>query len=226
MPGGHSGSGSQCIHSWSQWTQNIPGWQWHWVFCLLVQGAVSWKPRTCGETRQHAQRRGCTPGDPGPPQAHLTHSGHRGGRAGRWADGSSARCRSVQGTWHKLCPDHGCIQQRRECLEYEWGSRSVREPGFHPYVCHLLCDPGACPSRCLRMRDGQCLSWSPPAGFPGDGVSLPSEAARGTGVPWNPPPCPRRPLARASHLGGSGSSRPGAWVRSIPFPGPGRFGSP
>lgn len=52
MPGGQSESGSQCIHSWSQRTQNIPGWQWHWVFCLLVQGAVSWKPRTCGETRQ------------------------------------------------------------------------------------------------------------------------------------------------------------------------------
>lgn len=46
------------------------------------------------------------------------------------------------------------------------------------------------------------------------------------GVPWSPPPCPRLPPASASHLGGSGSSRPDAWVRSIPFPGPGRFGSP
>lgn len=51
MPGGQSESGSQCIHSLSQRLQNIPGWQWHWVFCLLVQGAVSSKPSTCGETR-------------------------------------------------------------------------------------------------------------------------------------------------------------------------------
>lgn len=41
----------------------------------------------------------------------------------------------------------------------------------------------------------------------------------------NPPPCPRLPGAMASHLGGSGSSRPDAWARSTPFPGPSRFGS-
>lgn len=59
-----------------------------------------------------------------------------------------------------------------------------------------------------------------------DGVCLPSEAAKWTGVPCPPPPCPRLPLAIASHLGGSGSSRPDAWSCSTPFPDPGRSGYP
>lgn len=50
MPGGQSEGGSQCRHSWFERTQNIPGWHWHWVLCLLVQGAISSKPSTCGET--------------------------------------------------------------------------------------------------------------------------------------------------------------------------------
>lgn len=99
-------------------------------------------------------------------------------------------------------------------------------PGFHLTSAAGRVTLGLS-SRCLHMRDGQCLSLSLcQLGFLGDGVCLLPEAARWTGVPCNTPPGPRLPLSIASHLGGSGSSRPGAWVRSIPFPGPGRFGSP
>lgn len=44
--------------------------------------------------------------------------------------------------------------------------------------------------------------------------------------PCSPHPCPRPSAAIASHLGGSGSSRPDAWARSTLLPGPGRFGYP
>lgn len=116
MPGGQLESGSQCTHSGSQRTQNIPGWQRHWVFCLLVQGAVSSKPSTDGGAG--VLSRGAALWEvPALPGHITTHSGHRGGTAGRWRDGSSARCRNFQGTWHKLCLGCGYIRMRRACLE-------------------------------------------------------------------------------------------------------------
>ena len=187
--------------------------------CSLLEAQYLWRDKK-------AQWRGCPPGYPSPPQGHPTHPGHRVGTAGRRGDGSSAHCRNFQGTWHKLYPGRGHIQLRHECLECEWGSWSVRGPGFH-LTFAAGCVTLGLSSRCLHRRDGQCLSLSLcQLCFPGDGVCLLPEAARWAGVPCNTPPGPRLPLAIASHLGGSGSSRPGAWVRSTPFPGPGRFGSP
>lgn len=99
---------------------------------------------------RRAQWRNCAPRDPSPPQAHPTHSGHRGGTAGSWRDGSSAHCRNFHGICHKLCPGCGCIRLRRMCLE---GHRAIGvsgDPGFHPHLCCLLCDPGPVPlSACI-----------------------------------------------------------------------------
>lgn len=154
MPGGQLESGSQCTHSGSQRTQNIPGWQRHWVFCLLVQGAVSSKPSTDGGAG--VLSRGAALWEvPALPGHITTHSGHRGGTAGRWRDGSSARCRNFQGTWHKLCLGCGYIRMRRACLE-SGGGRSVQGLSFRPHRCSC-CVTWACPTWGPHTKDGQCL---------------------------------------------------------------------
>ena len=193
---------------------------------MLVQGVISTKPSTGGETEGSAEGlRSRRPQPPSPPE-HPAHSGHRGGTAGRWRDGSSARCRNFRGTWHKWCPGRGHIQPRRVCLGCERGSRSVRGLGFHRPLCCWLCDPGPAPVPTREGRPGFLTLCFCQLVFLEAGVHLPSEAAMWAGAPCNPPPRSRLPLAPASHLGGSGNSRRDAWARSTPFPGPGRFGSP
>lgn len=59
----------------------------------------------------------------------------------------------------------------------------------------------------------------------GAGVRCLSKEARRAGAPCTLPPHPRLPLALASYLGGSGSSRGEAWTHSTPFPGLRSFGS-
>lgn len=157
VPGGQLESGSQCTHSVSQCTQNIPGWQRHWVFCLLVQGTVSSKPSTGGETDRGARWRGCAPGDPSLPGYTATHSGHRGGTSGRRRDGSSARCRNSRGTWHTLCSGRGCIPLRHVCLGCERSDPGVRGAGLPPSPLLPACRV-TLPSWGPRPTDGRLLS--------------------------------------------------------------------
>ena len=132
MPGGQSESGSQCSHSEFQKTQYIPGWQWHWALRLLVQGVSSTKPSTAGAMRGCSAQGLCsrTSQPPTPTPEHPTHSCHRGGTAGRRRDGSSARCTTSRGMWHRRCSGGGYIWWRCACLGCEWGKRRVRGLGF------------------------------------------------------------------------------------------------
>lgn len=148
----------------SQCTQNIPGWQRHWVFCLLVQGMVSSKPSTGRETGELSG--GPTlwenPASPEPP---ATHSGHRGGTAGRRRDGSSARCRNFRDTGHKRCSGCGCIPRRRVCLEWKSGPAVSGEPGS-PLASAAPLAARPCPLESHPQRLAGWLSWEMVSVFP------------------------------------------------------------
>ena len=189
---------------------------------------ISTKPSTAGVMRgcsaQWLHSRTSQP--PTSTPEHPTHSCHRGGTAGRRQDGSSARCTNSQGMWHRWCSGGGYIRWRRMCLGCEWAGGQSGDWGSHGALCCSLRDPGPVPvptqgGRPVSLALCFCQLISLRAG-----VRCLSEAARRAGAPCTPPPRPRLPLALASHLGGSGSSRGDAWIRSIPFPGLRSFGSP
>lgn len=109
---------------------------------------------------------------------------------------------------------------------------------FHGDVCAwngsraLQCQGSPDPPLPLQLRSLQDpVLWRAThkgwlAGFPGRWCL--SSLRGSSGVGQSPLPLtsrPQLPRAIASHLGGSGSSRPDAWVRSTPFPSSRTFGS-